>query len=171
MTPIISGLIGAVVATLLAVLSARTQRGAKIDSDGWKVLHPGWYLHFGFFGSAAFAVIMAYFFFVSTRTDADEQMLFVFLLMAVFGLAALYLGWTCYARIISFKNEWLNVRGIFGNERVYDLNEVSAVKEFSGLGEYRFTFRDGVKLRVSSYFHGVVELINQLPDSADTNFL
>ena len=167
MSPWISGLIGAVVATALALVAERWQKPARADAAGWKALRPGWLLNGMIAGCLAMTALGCTFLVVgSSRPDADMQMLYAIVLTAVSGLGALHTLWNSYGRAISWKGDMVKYRSILGRESLRRLSEVSAVTKSEMRGAYRLTFRDGSRLRLSAYLHGAEELVARLPSGA-----
>lgn len=168
MSGVVSGLIGAVVAFALVTVAERKQKSARPNVDGWHTLRPGWLLNGVIVGCALLAGLMGYLLLSggSTRPDADTQNIYAALLLAGFGGAAAYFGWTCYGRTVMWKGNKLRLRTSLGREVMHRMSDVSSVTKSEMWGEYRLTFRDGSSLRFSAYFHGAGELAAKLSRKA-----
>jgi hypothetical protein len=165
MTPVLTGLIGAVTAYLLVTLAERAQRAGLARSDGWTVLTPGWFIKFAILLCAGLAALIAWFFATggSTRADASTQNLYAAGMLAVFSAGAVYVAWAAYARTIAWRDAELRVRKAFAGEVAHRLSDVTAAERIDARSEYRLTFRDGSNLTVSVYLYGASELIDRLP--------
>ena len=168
MSALISGLIGAVVAVGLATLVQRRQKSAMTDGEGWKTLRSSWLLNGTFVACVAFTALISYFLLSggSSRADAQAQNLYALALAIVFGLGAIYLGWTTYGRTIAWNDRELRVRTVAGRESVRSISDVQSIRKSDAHGDYRITFRDGSKLVFSAYMHGANELVAALPQNA-----
>jgi hypothetical protein len=160
---IVSGVVGAIIATALVVL-AGPARTAQADRHGWKVLRPGWLLKGCVLLSAGLALLIggAALFAGSAREDAAAQMIGAFLLAAAFGAASAYAASLTYGRTIRWKGSEISIRRRFGPEVVRSMSSVSSVAGSEARGEYRLTFRDGSTIRLSAYLHGTAELLDAL---------
>lgn len=165
MSPLLSGLAGAIIAFALVTLAERRQRAGFGGADGWTVLRPGWLIKFAVLLCTMLTVLIGYFFWGggSTRADAATQNLYALSLLLVFGAGAIYLLWTSYARTVAWKGDELRVRQAFAGETVQRFSDVASAEKNDARGEYRLMFRDGSTLGVSVYFEGARELIEQLP--------
>lgn len=156
---VMSGLVGGGIATLLGYLTLRRQRaGRKVE--GWTVLRPSGYEHFAFAIAAGFSLFMAYIYlFVgSARADAEEQEIYMLLLMGGFGAGGILVWWTSYALKIRWREHEVEASR-FGRTRRFDLREVVRVKRNDYLNSCTLVFRGGRKLSFSYYQHGAKELI------------
>ncbi len=166
MSPIISGLIGGAVATLIVWIAAKRQKPGRIDSAGWRTLRPNWLIHATFLGCAGLAALPAYILLSggSTRADAEAQNFYALLLLLGFGLGALLTAWAGYGRTVRWKGDELRIRTIFGGERVHSFSDIMALKKSDASGVYKIRFGDGSNVSLSTYLHGVQGLIFPLND-------
>lgn len=168
MSAVVSGLIGGFVAAALVALARRRRTAARLDADGWRTLRPGWMINLAFILSAALAAFCFYvwMFVGSSRPDADKQMMICLLLGVGFALGAVGAGWAGYGRRISWKGDELRIRRLGGGEIVQRFADIAGVTKKDALGEYHIDFRDGSRLRLSTYFRGVEELAETLRGEA-----
>jgi hypothetical protein len=168
MSAVISGLLGGAVAAVLAALAQRSQRAARMTEDGWRVLRPGWFIHATFVGCVALSSLITFSLITggSTRSDAQTQNLYALALAIAFGLGALYVAWTSYARTLAWKGNDLRFRTITGRDEVRGISHVRSIRKSDARGDYRICFLDGSKLVFSAYLHGARELVEQLRQSA-----
>lgn len=165
MSPIISGLAGAIAAYLLVTLAERRQRAGFRRADGWTVLRPGWLIKLAILLSTGLAGLIGWFFWSggSTRPDAAPQNLYALGLLAVFAAGSVYVSWASYWRTIASNDAELRVRRALGGEIVYRLSDLASAERNETRGEYRLQFRDGSGLGISIHFDGARELIERLP--------
>lgn len=165
MSSVISGLIGAAVATGLALLAERGRKKATRDRAGWKSLRAGWFIHVIFIGCMAFAAFWAFFLLNggSARGDAEKQNLLAIGLLVASGLGTLYGGWSAYGRTISWKDEKIRIKNILGRERLHLLADIRQIEETASGGAYIIKFKDGSRLKFSKYMHGIPEFLRPLP--------
>ncbi len=168
MSPLLSGLVGAIIACALVTLAERRQRAGFRGAEGWTMLRSGWLIKFAILLCAVLTALIGYFFWSggSTRGDAATQNLYALSLLLAFAAGTVYLLWTSYARTIAWKGDELRIRRAFAGEMVQRLSHVTAAEKNDVRGEYRLTFRDGSRLGISAYFDGSRELIEQLPPEA-----
>jgi hypothetical protein len=163
----LSGFVIGAMAVSLVALADRTQKQARKNADGWRVLQAGWLLNGLIVACAGFAALMGYITEVgSSRPDADAQMLYGLLLVIGFGGTALYLIWIAYGRTIMWKGDTLRVRTISRREIVRRISDICRVRKSEAMGEYHLTFRDGSTLRLSAHLRGAGEFVSKLPARA-----
>lgn len=165
MSPAIIGPLGGAIAIVLVAVAERTQRPARSNVEGWRVLRPSWLQQMTIVGCAAFAALMAGLLLSggSTRAGAETQNIYLLVLAVAFGLATVYLGWASYGRSIRWKGDELRIRAAFGPERIYHFSEIRSVKKSEALGEYRLKFSGGTTIGISAYLHGAKELVSRAP--------
>jgi hypothetical protein len=166
MSPLLSGLVGAIIAYALVTLAERRHWAGYRGSDGWTVLRPGALIKFAILLCAVLTALIGYFFWSggSTRADAATQDLYALSLLFVFAAGAVYLLWISYARTVAWKDDELRIRRAFSGETVQRFSDVASAEKSDSRGEYRLRFRDGSALGFSVYFDGARELIDQLPE-------
>lgn len=161
MSALLSGVIGAVAATALAVAARRWPGGAAPDADGWVTLRPNWLLNGTILVTAGLTGLFVYvlLFVGSSRADAASQMRYLLALAIAFGLGCLYTSWASYGRAIAWKGDRLRVRRrLGGGETLHLLSDLQSIERQDMRNEYRLTFRDGAILRISTYFTGAEDL-------------
>lgn len=168
MRAVLIGLIAGIVAFALVSLAERTQRSAAATPDGWKRLRAGWLINGTIVAVTALAALIAVFLLSggSTLPDAARQNGFAILLLAAFAASASYTAWATYGRTIAWKGDALLVRSLSGSESLKRISDIIKVKKSEMRGEYRITFRDGLKLWFSAHMHGANELLARLPRRA-----
>jgi len=168
MSAVVSGMIGAVVASVLIALAKRTQGASTKLRDGWQALRPGWLIHAAMAFCVGFGGLLSHFLLSggSSRADASTQNLIALLLFAAAAGGATYVGWTCYLRTIIWKGDELRVRPILGHETARRLSDVAKVTSSEMRGEYRLIFQDGSRIWLSEHMHGARDLIAKLPRRA-----
>ena len=161
----VSGVIGALAAAGLVVLSETTRRRAETNDEGWKVLRPGWLTYATLTGGAGMATLFGYIwlFVGSSRTDAETQMLFALGLLVTFGLTTFYLAWVCLARTVMWKGNQLKATNIFGSTHTMSFGSIRRVTKNDFLGLYRLSFKHGKTIHISKDMHGIDQLIAKLP--------
>lgn len=161
---IASGLIGGAIAVALGTLAIRSQRGPSVDAYGWKLMRPGWYLHLALIGCIAFVLVIGWFFLQggSSRADAVEQNQWALLLMLAFGAGGLWVLWAGYLRRIMWKGAEIRVIAPFGTERRYCFSEIVDMTEGVDGSEIKLHMDDGSVMRVSVYFHGFQNFMNDI---------
>lgn len=164
MSAIISGLIGGLVATALGAAALRSQKSDPADHSGWKSLRPGWYLHFALLGCLAFVVAITYFFAIggSARPDAKDQNFYALLLMLGFGAGGVWVLWAGYLRTIAWRGNNIRLSAPFRRDAYYRFSDVVGVSDSFDGAECKLHFTDGQILRVSVYFLGFHDFMDEL---------
>ena len=127
-------------------------------------MRPSWYVHFVVLGCLAFVVIITGFFVSggSARSDADEQNLWALGLLLGFGGGGLWLWWAAYLRRIRWKGNEIVVSDPFRANSHYRFADVVDLTENADGSEAKLHMADGRMLRVSTYFHGYNELMDDI---------
>lgn len=160
----VTGLIAGAVTLAVVALADRTQKPARKNADGWKMLRPGWLVNMLIVALAVLWALASYFALAgSSRPTVATEAAAAAILMLGSGSALIYYLWIGYGRNILWKGTELRVRTCFGRERVRRIRDVSAVVKVDALGDYKITFKDGSTLWLSPHFHGSRELMKRLP--------
>lgn len=165
MSALVSGFIGAGMAIAITAISTKTRRPVKSDTEGWKTLQTGWLINGTLIGSAGMSAFFGYIwlFVGSSRVDAEMQMLYALALFLVFGLCAIYLAWSCYAKSVLWKGNQLKIVNVFGSTRTVRFRDIRNVSKNDLLGLYRLSFKDGKSIRISKEMRGIEQLLAKLP--------
>ncbi len=164
MSALVSGLIGSVLAITLSVVAQKTGKPVKANAEGWKVLHPGWFINGTLVGSTGMTAFFGYIwlFVGSSRSDAETQMLYVLGLLVAFGFATFYLAWLCHVQIVMWKGNQLRIERLLGSINTVSFGDVSSVRKNEFLGLYRLNFKDGKSVRISKDMQGIDQLLAKL---------
>lgn len=165
MEPIISGLLGAAILAILAVLANATQRRASIDVDGWKQLRPSWLNVGTTITAAGGSGLFAYFLIMggSALVDARRQNTIAFIICIVLGVFAIYNIWVIRFRKVMWRGDVIRVLYIFGREEGYRISSIRLMQKSVWRSGRRLIFEDGTTLWVPAYFHGFRELLDKVP--------
>ena len=158
--PIVSGLVAAVVVSVLSLLAMR----APEDKTGWRRIVPSPMHWTGVGLGTGLVVLMAYvrLFVGSSRADAEQQMAILTWLIVAFALGTIVVALSMAEirrRAIRFRGArvvWR--RG--GREIEADLGDVRDLRG-SWQGDAVLCFRDGTILRLDPYARGAPELIER----------
>ncbi len=168
MSAILSGVAGGLLAAMLAVVAQRKLRPPRLEQDGWQTLRPSWFIHLTLISCS---VLLGLFLFAlssfdMTRPDAQEQRLWLLLLISGTAAAVVLAVRTAYSRNISWRGTSVRIRRWFGDEIVRDFSDIASVFRSETSGMYVLQFLDGSRVRFPIYMHGATELVEQLATRA-----
>jgi len=159
-SPVMSGLVGGLIATVLSVIALRQQKRGRKE-DGWTVLRPSPYIHLALFLSAGIAGFIAFLFLYGSsrpNLDPEGQELAALALFVAFAGGALWCWWWYYAQKIRWRGATIETIR-FGRSETFSRHDIVSVEERETIGECMIKFSDGRKLRFSLYAHGAKQLI------------
>ena len=161
---LLPGLLGGLIAVLLAAVAIRGRRSAGIGRDGFRSLRPGWYLHLALVGCFVMCAVIALFFLGggSARADADRQHLYAGALGIVFAAAGLWVLWGGYLRQVSWAGDHLRVTAPGRADQLYRFSQLREIGHGLDRADLKLQFEDGRVLRVSGYCHGFDEFMTNM---------
>lgn len=164
MQPIISGLLGGLIAAVLLGWAAKAARRVEADRQGWRTLRPGVTIWGTILVSAAFSLGLFYvFFFVgSTRADAETQMMYCLVMAIAFGLGSAAMAYAALSRVVSWRGAKLRVRPLLGAPVEKRLDELVRTDFRAWSGLHVLTFADGYVVTVSPYEIGARDLLERI---------
>lgn len=170
--PIISGLLGGIVAMLLINWGTNRTRDVAVDANGWRTLRPGGMLWATIAATATFSLLLfyVYFFVGSSLPDADEQMAWCLgLAVAFLALAGALVFFSLVPRI-AWKADRLWVTGPFSRVRQPRFADIVSIEFRSTWHVFRVGFRDGTWVDISPLMHGSRELLLAIEEADPTQF-